>query len=111
VLKKTRLSVTILTGFLGAGKTTVLNSLLSQQQGKRFAIIENEVGQVGVDQSLLGDRLERSSTEVILMPNGCLCCRVRGDLVDALKRIVKANQDLDGVIIECSGNILALIHA
>jgi G3E family GTPase len=98
----------ILTGFLGSGKTTIMNHILLNQRDKKFAIIENEVGEVGVDQDLLEGRIERNGTEVILMPNGCLCCRVRGDLVSALKKFCdsKTRAHLDGIIIECSGSFL-----
>ena len=101
-----RLPCTIITGFLGSGKTTVLNHILRGQHHKKFAVIENEFGEVGIDQSLLSEegQLERSSTEVILMPNGCICCRVRGDLIEALKRFCGPDApELDGILIECSG--------
>lgn len=120
VLAEGKLPVTILTGFLGAGKTTLLNYILKTQHGKRYAIIENEVGAVGVDNLLLKNAgYDKSSTEesITLLDNGCLCCTVRGDLVDAIKGIVdKAREKykaagesksgekmLDGIIIETTG--------
>ncbi|CAM9429909.1 unnamed protein product, partial [Hapterophycus canaliculatus] len=93
--RKARLPVTVITGFLGAGKTTFVNHLLSARHGRKLAVIENEFGEIAIDDALLGDGgVERGeeAQQVILMPNGCMCCRVRGDLVDALKRlIVSAN--------------------
>ncbi|CAN0442611.1 unnamed protein product, partial [Ectocarpus sp. 12 AP-2014] len=89
--RKARLPVTVITGFLGAGKTTFVNHLLSARHGRKLAVIENEFGEVAIDDALLGDGgVERGeeAQQVILMPNGCMCCRVRGDLVDALKRLI-----------------------
>jgi len=93
--------VTILTGFLGAGKTTLLNHLLSSMEhGMRFAVIENEFGEVGVDENIL---VEKSDEQVIEVMNGCICCTVRGDLSKALKRMYSKIKDFDGVIIETTG--------
>jgi G3E family GTPase len=108
-LQESRVKATILTGFLGAGKTTFLNFVLkSLKHGQRIAVVQNEFGSVSVDDQLMP--VESSSTEVITMPNGCLCCRVRGDLVDALQRLAAGSVNmtsddtpLDGLIIECSG--------
>eukprot|EP00752_Nemacystus_decipiens_P007212 g6455.t1 len=89
--RKARLPVTVITGFLGSGKTTFVNHLLSARHGRKLAVIENEFGEVAIDDALLGDGgVERGdeAQQVILMPNGCMCCRVRGDLVDALKRLI-----------------------
>ncbi|CAM9166451.1 unnamed protein product [Ectocarpus sp. 6 AP-2014] len=89
--RRARLPVTVITGFLGAGKTTFVNHLLSARHGRKLAVIENEFGEVAIDDALLGDGgVERGeeAQQVILMPNGCMCCRVRGDLVDALKRLI-----------------------
>merc|ERR1711907_134237 len=85
-----RVPVTVLTGFLGAGKTTLLNHLLSENHGLRFAIIENEFGEVGIE-------------EIIEVMNGCICCTVRGDLVQTLKRLYSKVSKFDGVIIETTG--------
>jgi G3E family GTPase len=97
-----------------SGKTTLLNHILQTPHGLRLAVLENEIGEVAVDDELLADesRALTDGPEVILMPNGCLCCRTRGDLSDALKRLVQrqasANgggtaQPLDGIILELSG--------
>ncbi len=96
---------TILTGFLGAGKTTLLNHLLTEQHGLKFAIIENEFGEVGIDEKILGndDLAEKVDEEIIEVMNGCICCTVRGDLVTTLKRLYKKVAKFDGVIIETTG--------
>lgn len=99
-----RIPVTVLTGFLGAGKTTLLNHLLSENHGLRFAIIENEFGDVGIDEKILGTEIkEKIDEELIEVMNGCICCTVRGDLVTALKRMASRVAKFDGVIIETTG--------
>merc|ERR1719437_205664 len=93
--------VTVLTGFLGSGKTTLLNHILNDQtHGMKFAIIENEFGEVGVDENILSENMNE---EVIEVMNGCICCTVRGDLVQALKKLYKRVNQFDGVIIETTG--------
>ena len=94
--------VTILTGFLGAGKTTLLNHLLSSTEHKmKFAVIENEFGDVGVDENILVESSEESVIEVM---NGCICCTVRGDLTKVLCKMYDRIKDFDGVIIETTGS-------
>jgi len=93
--------VTILTGFLGSGKTTLLNHILSDKtHGMKFAVIENEFGEVGIDENILSEEAEEELIEVM---NGCICCTVRGDLVVALKNLYKRVEQFDGVIIETTG--------
>ena len=93
--------VTVLTGFLGSGKTTLLNHILSDESHKmRFAVIENEFGEIGVDEKVLSENVDEEIIEVV---NGCVCCTVRGDLVEALKRLHKRIDKFDGVIIETTG--------
>lgn len=91
--------VTVLTGFLGAGKTTLLNRILTEQHGKKLAVIENEFGEVGVDNQLVIS----SEEELFEMNNGCLCCTVRGDLIRILGRLMKRKDKLDGILIETTG--------
>jgi len=93
--------VTILTGFLGSGKTTLLNNILNDNtHGMKFAVIENEFGEVGVDERILS---EKADEEIIEVMNGCICCTVRGDLVKALKNLYKKVSQFNGVIIETTG--------
>ena len=91
--------VTILTGFLGSGKTTLLNRILSEQHGKRIAVIENEFGEVGVDQALVINADE----EIFEMSNGCICCTVRGDLIRVLSNLMKRRDKFDYVLVETTG--------
>ena len=93
--------VTVLTGFLGSGKTTLLNHILTSTEHKmKFAVIENEFGDVGIDEEILVENSEESIIEVM---NGCICCTVRGDLTEVLDRMYDRIKDFDGVIIETTG--------
>ncbi len=91
--------VTLLTGYLGAGKTTLLNRILGEPHGKRYAVIVNEFGEIGIDNDLVVDAEE----EIFEMNNGCICCTVRGDLIRILDGLMKRRGRFDAVLIETTG--------
>jgi len=91
--------VTVLTGYLGAGKTTLLNRILSEDHGKRYAVIVNEFGEVGIDHELIVDADE----EMFEMNNGCICCTVRGDLIRIIDGLMKRRHRFDAIIVETTG--------
>ncbi len=91
--------VTVLTGYLGAGKTTLLNRILSEDHGKRYAVIVNEFGEVGID----NDLIVGADEEVFEMNNGCVCCTVRGDLIRVVSGLMKRKGRFDAIIVETTG--------
>jgi G3E family GTPase len=95
----TQVPVTVLTGYLGAGKTTLLNRILSEQHGKKYAVIVNEFGEIGIDNDLIVDADE----EVFEMNNGCVCCTVRGDLIRILAGLMKRKDKFDAILVETTG--------
>jgi G3E family GTPase len=91
--------VTVLTGYLGAGKTTLLNRILSEQHGKKYAVIVNEFGEIGID----NDLVVGADEEVFEMNNGCICCTVRGDLVRIIDGLMRRKGKFDAIIVETTG--------
>ncbi|MGA2043356.1 MAG: GTP-binding protein [Roseiarcus sp.] len=94
-----KIPVTVLTGYLGAGKTTLLNRILSEPHGKRYAVIVNEFGEIGIDNELIVGADE----EVFEMNNGCICCTVRGDLIRIMEGLMKRRGSFDAIIVETTG--------
>ncbi len=98
-MSDTQIPVTVLTGYLGAGKTTLLNRILTENHGRKFAVVINEFGELGVDNDLVVDADE----EVFEMNNGCICCTVRGDLIRIIGGLMKRKGRFDGIIVETTG--------
>ena len=94
-----KIPVTVLTGYLGAGKTTLLNRILTEQHGKKYAVIVNEFGEIGID----NDLVVGADEEVFEMNNGCICCTVRGDLIRILEGLMKRRGKFDAIIVETTG--------
>src|SRR6266403_771456 len=98
-MSQAQVPVTVLTGYLGAGKTTLLNRILSEQHGKKYAVIVNEFGELGVD----NDLVVNADEEVFEMNNGCICCTVRGDLIRIIEGLMKRKGKFDGILVETTG--------
>ena len=94
-----KIPVTVLTGYLGAGKTTLLNRILSEPHGKKFAVIVNEFGEIGID----NDLVVNADEEIFEMNNGCICCTVRGDLVRIIDGLMRRKGKFDAIIVETTG--------
>jgi G3E family GTPase len=98
-----RIPLTLITGYLGAGKTTLLNALLRDASAGRIAVVVNEFGDVGLDHDLIVETTE----ETVLLSSGCMCCTVRGDLVQALEGLFERRSagklDFDRIVIETTG--------
>ncbi len=95
----TQIPVTVLTGYLGAGKTTLLNRILSEAHGKRYAVIVNEFGEIGIDNDLIVE----SDEEIYEMNNGCICCTVRGDLIRVVEGLMRRPGRFDAIVVETTG--------
>jgi G3E family GTPase len=96
---QTQIPVTVLTGYLGAGKTTLLNRILSENHGRRYAVIVNEFGEIGIDNDLIVE----SDEEIYEMNNGCVCCTVRGDLVRVVEGLMRRPGRFDAIVVETTG--------
>jgi len=97
--RETRLPVTIITGFLGSGKTTLLNHILAKQQGLKIAVMVNEIGDIGIDSELIVS----SGDDMLELSNGCICCSMNNDLVDAIFGVLRGDRQVDYLIIETTG--------
>ncbi len=94
-----QIPVTVLTGYLGAGKTTLLNRVLTENHGKKYAVIVNEFGEIGID----NDLVVGADEEVFEMNNGCICCTVRGDLIRIIAGLLKRRDKFDAILVETTG--------
>lgn len=94
-----QIPVTVLTGYLGSGKTTLLNRILSENHGKRYAVIVNEFGEIGIDNDLIVE----SDEEIYEMNNGCVCCTVRGDLIRTVEGLMRRHGRFDAILVETTG--------
>ncbi|PWB79927.1 MAG: cobalamin biosynthesis protein CobW [Methylocystaceae bacterium] len=94
-----KIPVTVITGYLGAGKTTLLNRILTEQHGRRYAVIVNEFGEIGID----NDLVVGADEEIFEMNNGCICCTVRGDLIRIIEGLMKRRGKFDAIIVETTG--------
>ena len=99
MISKTNIPITIISGFLGSGKTTLLNHILTNQQGIKTAVLVNEFGEIGIDNELI----IKTEEEMIELSNGCICCSINGELVEAIEKLINVNKKLDYIIIETTG--------
>jgi len=97
--QQAQIPVTVLTGYLGSGKTTLLNRILTEDHGKRYAVIVNEFGEIGIDNDLIVE----SDEEIYEMNNGCICCTVRGDLIRTVEGLMRRPGRFDAILVETTG--------
>jgi len=93
------LPVTVVTGFLGTGKTTLLNHILASQHGLKIGVIVNEIGEIGIDSELI----ITASDDMVELSNGCICCSINNDLVNAIVRVLQRDQKIDYLVVESTG--------
>ncbi len=103
-MKQNETPVLLLTGYLGSGKTTLVNKILSNNKGIKFAVIVNDIGEVNIDADLIekGGVVDQQDDSLVALQNGCICCTLKMDLVKQLSDIVKQNR-FDYIVIEASG--------
>tara|TARA_B100000214_G_scaffold6601_1_gene4813 strand:- start:119 stop:535 length:417 start_codon:yes stop_codon:yes gene_type:complete len=99
IASKTNIPITIISGFLGSGKTTLLNHILTNQKGIKTAVLVNEFGEIGIDNELV----IKTEEEMVELSNGCICCSINGELVEAIEKLININKNLDYIIIETTG--------
>ena len=99
-MQQKQIHVTIVTGFLGAGKTTLLNNVIAKYTGKRFAIIENEFGEIGIDADLI---VKADSSSIFELSNGCICCSLSDDFYETLSRLFESGRQFDHLLVETTG--------
>ena len=99
IVSKTNIPITIISGFLGSGKTTLLNHILTNQKGIKTAVLVNEFGEIGIDNELI----IKTEEEMIELTNGCICCSINGELVEAIEKLINANKKIDYIVIETTG--------
>src|SRR5262245_60629768 len=94
-----RLPVTIVTGFLGSGKTTLVNRILANRAGLRVAVLVNEIGDIAIDNELI----VATGDDIVTLANGCICCSINNDLVDAVLRVLARDEAIDYIVVETTG--------